>query len=547
MNLLHDPWIPVRDEHGQRAWITPDRLSEPQWRAFDADRPDFNGALAQFAIGLLQTTTSVADSIEWRRLFRVPPDAGTLREWFEPVAAAFELDGDGSRFMQDFGLATEAGKSSPIAELLIEAPGESTVTSNRDFFVKRNLVNKLCPACAATAALTLQLNAPEGGRGHFTGMRGGGPLTTLIWQSGKTPLWEQLWLNVADRSSLFRPPGDEPQGSQQLIFPWLGATEGLHRPGGALTIAQANSLHAFWAMPRRIRLDFVSLNDPAACDICTNSSRLLVREFRSRPNGVNYPSISWIHPLTPYRLKDGSWLPTRPNPNTRGYRQWLAWTLSTASGAERCASIVSVALTARNRQVPRGLTLWAYGFEMRKDKAVAWHESTLPIFSLPDCGDDEHKLIQSEVARWLDAATLAGSYLRGAVKDAWFSADARGEFGHIDASFWSATEPAFYRQLQDLIDATRDKADRNDLPVRDAWHRVLTGTALHLFDHAFVGAGPIERQNPRRIALAHRQLCNSLYGDKLKSALGLPTNAPAKRPARKRAAGSNNTAPQEAA
>ena len=42
MNLLHDPWMPVRDAEGQRHWITPDRLSEPQWLAFDADRPDFN-------------------------------------------------------------------------------------------------------------------------------------------------------------------------------------------------------------------------------------------------------------------------------------------------------------------------------------------------------------------------------------------------------------------------------------------------------------------------------------------------------------------------
>ena len=57
MNLLHDPWMPVRDVAGARCWITPEQWSDPRWRAFDADRPDFNGALMQFAIGLLQTTT----------------------------------------------------------------------------------------------------------------------------------------------------------------------------------------------------------------------------------------------------------------------------------------------------------------------------------------------------------------------------------------------------------------------------------------------------------------------------------------------------------
>ena len=101
MNLLQDPWMPVRDAQGRRDWIAPDRLAEAQWRAFDADRPDFNGALAQFAIGLLQTTTPVADSVGWREWFRAPPNADTLRAWFAPVADAFALDGDGPRFMQD--------------------------------------------------------------------------------------------------------------------------------------------------------------------------------------------------------------------------------------------------------------------------------------------------------------------------------------------------------------------------------------------------------------------------------------------------------------
>ena len=107
MNLLHDPWMPVRGADGQRHWITPDRLGEPQWRAFDADRPDFNGALAQFAIGLLQTTTPVADVIEWRNRLKSPPDQATLAAWFSPAATAFHLDGDGPRFMQDRDLGSE--------------------------------------------------------------------------------------------------------------------------------------------------------------------------------------------------------------------------------------------------------------------------------------------------------------------------------------------------------------------------------------------------------------------------------------------------------
>ena len=126
-------------------------------------------------------------------------------------------------------------------------------------------------------------------------------------------------------------------------------------------------------------------------------------------------------------------------------------------------------------------------------------------------------------------------FLRGAVKDAWFSADARGDFGHIDAAFWSATEPAFYRHLQALIEAARSGTEHPALPVREAWHSTLRNTALRLFDQSFVGAGAIERQNPRRIALAYRQLRNSLHGPKLRSALGLPVDDPKPKPARKSA------------
>ncbi len=530
MNLLHDPWMPVRGADGQRHWITPSRLAEPQWRAFDADRPDFNGALAQFAIGLLQTTTPVGDSIEWRGLLNAPPNAATLQGWFEPVASAFELDGDGPRFMQDFGLVTEPGKVSPVPEILIDAPGESSLDANKDFFVKRGVVSTLCTDCAAAAVLTLQVNAPEGGRGHFTGLRGGGPLTTLVIEADETSLWRHLWMNVIERDAGAR---DSP--NSQSVFPWLSAVESLQRPGGSVTSAQADHLHAFWAMPRRIRLDFTTSGEPIRCSLCERMSSRTVSDFRSRPNGLNYPSNAWRHPLTPYREKEGTWLPIRPKSDGLGYRHWLAWVLAVGESATQRAKVVDWALVHRQRQIAGGLRLWSFGYEMRKDKAVAWHESTLPLYHLAACDKDQQHLIQSEVARWLAGAELASMYLRGCVKDAWFGGNARGDFAHIDAAFWSATEPAFYRHLQSLIEAARSATEHPALPVREAWHTTLRNTALRLFDTSLVGAGTIERQNPRRIALAHKQLRNSLFGPKLRSALGLPVDAPKPKPARKSA------------
>jgi CRISPR system Cascade subunit CasA len=140
--------------------------------------------------------------------------------------------------------------------------------------------------------------------------------------------------------------------------------------------------------------------------------------------------------------------------------------------------------------------------------------------------------VESEVSVWLAGAEIAAYFLRSAVKDAWFSADARGDFSAIDASFWSATEAAFYRQLKALIEGVREDSDSeaDPLPTREAWHRHLAKTCLHLFDGEFVGAGAVERQNPRRLAAAYLQLKRNLDGPKIRQALALPAREPAKAP-----------------
>lgn len=154
MNLLHEPWMPVRLHSGDREWIAPHQLSDARIAGFDADRADFNGALAQFAIGLLQTCTPVDNAIEWRRLFAAAPDAATLQAWFAPHRAAFEFDAAGARFMQDFDLRASDGEPVGIGSLLIETPGENALKNNSDHFVKRGLLTQLCPCCAALALFT---------------------------------------------------------------------------------------------------------------------------------------------------------------------------------------------------------------------------------------------------------------------------------------------------------------------------------------------------------------------------------------------------------
>lgn len=522
MNLLDAPWIPVRDRNGNRHWIAPDGLSDPDFVAFDADRADFNGALAQFAIGLLQTTTPVDSPMAWRTLFRQPPDADTLRAWFDPVAAAFEFDGDGARFMQDFDLGSQGVAVNDIGSLLIESPGENTAKNNADHFVKSGHVAAMCPPCAAAALMTLQVNAPAGGAGHRTGLRGGGPLTTLVLDQAPGSLWRDLWLNVRERRVFLSQGGDADRQAPHASFPWLAPITELRKDGGQLSSMQVHPAHVHWAMPRRIRLDF-SAPTQGNCSLCGRTSLDLLRQYATKNYGLNYKG-EWDHPLSPYYGTKEGWLPVHPQPGGLGWRHWLAWVFGAADEKkpQRRARIVEHALTQRDRQLGGTLRLWAFGYDMDNMKARCWYESTVPLYGLADCDAEAQNQVRAEVTRWLASAETAAFYLRRAVKDAWFGADARGDLSTVDASFWSGTEEAFYLRLQRLVEALRGSQPWAEQSEREGWHKALCGKALALFDRTFVGSGPIERQKPERAAQAWQQLRASLYGPKLRETLGLP-------------------------
>ncbi|MBN8519038.1 MAG: type I-E CRISPR-associated protein Cse1/CasA [Candidatus Accumulibacter sp.] len=522
VSLLSEPWMPVRCRDGSRMWIAPDRLSDPDLLAFDADRPDFNGALAQFAVGLLQSSTPMNSETAWGKWFAEPPLANVLSEWFAPLAPAFELDGEGARFMQDFSLTAEEGISNEISALLIETPGENALKNNSDHFIKRGRISAMCPHCAATALLTLQINAPAGGVGNRTGLRGGGPLTTLVVSMSiddtTRSLWHDLWLNVRDRSGFLSLCGDAGKSALYFRFPWMNDMSAIQKTGGETTPVQVHPDQVFWAMPRRIRLDFDTVCS-GECDVCGRASKRLIGRYLAKNYGFNYKG-AWLHPFSPYYETKEEWLPLHPQPGGFGYRHWLGWVFGQSIGKkQRRASVVEHALAHRRGE----LRLWAFGYDMDKMKPRCWYEATMPLYGLADCDEDAQQWVESQVEIWLAGADLAAFYLRSAVKDAWFGADARGDFSAIDAAFWNVTESAFYMQLQEVIDLTRQGLEGDMLQVQQRWHQILMKTVASLFDEVFVGAGQVERQKPQRVAMAYQQLNRNMRGPKMRQALHLPS------------------------
>ena len=81
MNLIIDPWIPVRRKTGGLDYITPSQITEPDNPVVKlaAPRHDFNAAIVQFLIGLLQTTSTPKDNHQWAAWLEQPPAPDDLQ------------------------------------------------------------------------------------------------------------------------------------------------------------------------------------------------------------------------------------------------------------------------------------------------------------------------------------------------------------------------------------------------------------------------------------------------------------------------------------
>jgi CRISPR system Cascade subunit CasA len=543
MNLLAEKWLPVRRSTGQVDWVAPHQITEPDIVAFAANRADFNGALAQMMIGLLQTTTPIDDEDGWEGLLDAPPSAEVLQEWFTPTAEAFVLDGDGARFMQDFSLTAAEGAECTIDALLIDAAGGSAIDKNTDHFVKRDTIKAMCPHCLATALFTLQTNAPAGGAGHRTSLRGGGPLTTLLVATPSRSLWQDLWLNVEPKPVFLRRCGDPTKTAKHFTFPWLAEISKI-QPGGETQPLQVHPHHVFWAMPRRIRVDFAEVQT-GRCDVCKRDSAQLLHRYVTKPHGLNYEGV-WRHPYSPYyEIKEDS-LPVHPQPGGFSYKNWLAWVLGVKQGKKsvQAAGIVDYFLQERkNYQKSGQFRLWVFGYDMDKMKPRCWYETTFPLYGLAEVKRPTQMQIQNLIANRIEATEQAVDYLSQAVKEAWFpkrsgKVEMRGDLSFVDKAFLDSTETDFYQQLNNLMKQARTETgiDMDDanfiIALGETWHKVLIQCATKLFDVDIVGAGAIGQQDPRRIAEAYNSLQRNLRGDAIKTILRLPVSEKKSKPAK---------------
>jgi CRISPR system Cascade subunit CasA len=516
----------MQQADGSVEYCAPSAIANPQVRDVALPRADFQGAAWQFLIGLLQTALPPVDDGEWLDRLVEPPSVAELDAAFAPFADAFEFGGDGPRFMQDHDRLEDV-QPGPVGGLLIDAPGARTVKLNTDFFVKRGRIDTLCPDCAAIALYTMQINAPAGGAGVRVGLRGGGPLTTLVLpEDENATLWSRLWANVMPRDAVGQKGQNwsQPSADDGDLFFWMQATRVSDRKGTEVLPDGMHPLHAYWAMPRRFWLLFEQEHD--SCDLCGRPTTAVVRQIRSKKQGANYDG-PWLHPLTPYR-RDPKKLETLPlstkgQPTGLGYRHWPDLILPDAEGSgamparmlqhymrhkvcfvddERAAGETFDALLKHPR-------LWVFGYDMSNMKARGWYSTDMPLVAVaPQSQDRLRDWVQSFV-------TLASQFawmVRQQLRAAWFKrpGDAKGDMTQIEAEFFERSEPAFYDVLRQMGDVLAGDTGAAALPahVFEAWYRRLKRDAMTVFEqHALSGSlEGLKTQQLARMTRARRSL-----------------------------------------
>ena len=506
MNLIKDQWIPVIRADGSQCNIAPWEIGAGENPVVEimAPRPDFRGALYQFLIGLVQTAFAPEDDDEWEERWNNPPSCEELKNTFYKFTEAFELvNENGPAFMQDYSMEPKE-KLIHAKQLLFEIAG------NPEHFVKHDTISVICEKCVATALFSLQTHAPEGGRGHRTGMRGGGPLTAIVLpENDQSSLWKKVWINILNLEDYF---DKLPATIDANIFPWMGLTR-VSKNDFKTFPNDVDELQMYWGLPRRIRLKKGRENQH--CDICGSIGNE-ISGFYMETYGVCYGE-TWQHCLSPYRSRQEKggktvWLSVKGKQGGYAYPDWLSITLCNDDN-EKVSRVVRLFNEKKRFQIEDNVVVWCFGYDMKKMKARCWYDQTMPIILIPA---DKQVLFIDDIQKMVTAADTAANLLQNQVKAAWFKRpkDAIGDTSFMRASFWEYTETAFYTLVYKIRDTIVKGAAT--VPILENWRKFIIDSAERLFDR-FALQDTDEVKNMKRIAEASKALSNILRSPKTKS------------------------------
>ena len=282
MDLLKDPWIPVRSDGGIGSFhlLTYQQLlCEPGNWQVSLSRDDLELACVQLLVCMTQVMFLPEDDKALRTRMASALSVDDFIAGVKPCQDWFDLDHPTQPFMQSRGV--KAIEDTPIQKLLIGLPEGN----NHAFFNEAGEVHHLTATLVAIALFNQASNCPSFGGGFKGSLRGGAPITTLVY--GKD-LRNTIWRNVLTRPRL---------AERQIAIPGFS----LDQPTWVKPIPQKAIIHwneiglvrgLFW-QPARIEL--VKSKENVPCDVLGGQPVPGYSSFRKEKFNFTVDGV-WPHP-----------------------------------------------------------------------------------------------------------------------------------------------------------------------------------------------------------------------------------------------------------
>jgi len=281
MNIILDPWIPVIHEGQFRHIALKDLLcTESDWQLC-THRNDMELAALQLIISLTQVIFAPDNPTELKQRTNIPLTEEVYDRIITNFDEMFILDHPVHPFMQTRGVRAQEVTS--MQKLFIGLPEGN----NHAFFNDVSEISSTCLSCTAIALFNQATNCPSFGGGFKGSLRGGAPLTTLVF--GET-LRTTVWRNILNRSWFERilPP----MNGHDNYPVWISPIKG----GGIVHSHQIGILRGLFWQPAHIEV--IWGNAEGHCEECGSFAMNLATGFKKEKFNYELKGV-WPHPHGP--------------------------------------------------------------------------------------------------------------------------------------------------------------------------------------------------------------------------------------------------------
>jgi len=288
MNLLIDPWIPVKSKTCLEQITLQTLLTSKTHYSLSLPRDDMELGALQLLISLVQViaTPENAEQSRKRALFPLTKEdyLEIVKLWLEK----FDLLHNEHPFMQQIN--SQAKATTPIQKLFMGLPAGN----NHAFFNEVGEINQICGGCAAIALFNLASNAPGFSGKHKAGLRGGGKINTLI---AGHDLRETIWVNILNNKSI----EDLLPEAKNNELCWIDPI----KPKEKISADSIGLNRGLFWQPLRLKLEFQEHS--GECEHCGHKNEQMYTGFICEADFKFEVLGRWPHPHSPrqWNIKKG--------------------------------------------------------------------------------------------------------------------------------------------------------------------------------------------------------------------------------------------------